>query len=115
MTPTAQLADCGAARRVVRRTRWHVHQWRAARAALPSGARSPGEARPDWQIFATLGRALAQLMPEPAMAAAEGRTKQPRCDSRRRRSCGASVGIPLDRRHQQRDRQDRGHLQRSEL
>lgn len=36
---------------------------------------SPGESRPDWQIFATLGRALAQLMPEPVMAAAEGRSR----------------------------------------
>ncbi len=75
MTPTAQLADVvlpaaafaerdGTFTNGERR----VQRFRQARP-------SPGEARPDWQIFATLGRALAQLMPEPTMAAAEGRTK----------------------------------------
>lgn len=78
MTPTAERADFvlpassfaerdGTYTNAERR----VQRFRQAR-------NSVGESRPDWQILATLGRALSQIVPQPVAAVAATTVKQTR-------------------------------------
>ncbi len=85
MTPTAELADF-----VLPAAAWaerdgtftnaerRVQRFRAARNTL-------GESRPDWQIFTALGRALSQMVGEPALVAVGAEGGNPRSKKAARR------------------------------
>ncbi len=75
LTPTAQLADVvlPAAAYAERDGTFTNGERRVQR--FRQARQSPGEARPDWQIFATLGRAITALIPEPVATVAGGKGK----------------------------------------